>query len=330
MSELTAVTGATGFIGSHLVRQLLDEGARLRVLARRPERLARQVHERAEVVEGDVRDRRGLGAVVEGAHTVLHLAACVRGWSRDPAEFREVNVGAVEMLLEAAQRAGVIRLVHVSTVLTLPPYRPAPLKANSRRLTPYEETKRAGERLVESYAAAGHDAVIVQPTRVYGPGPLGDANATTRVVALYLAGRFRVRLRDGEVLNNYVHADDVAMGIRLAARSGRRGSRYVIGGDENLSFRALLALVDELSGRRRRVLALPPAVARAGGRAADLCGRLGGTPPLTSGWVRVLLEDRRADISPARRELGYRPRPLREGLKETIAWLSAQREESHL
>ncbi len=328
MSELTAITGATGFIGGYLVRQLLAQGARLRVLARRPERLSPELRERVEVVPGDVRDRRALAALTEGAHTVLHLAACVRAWSRDPAEFRQVNVEAVEALLEAARRAGVGRIVHVSTVLAGPPYRAAPLDGAYRRLTPYEATKREGEERVDAYAAAGDEAVIVQPTRVYGPGPLDDANAATRVVALYLAGRFRLRLRDGDVLANYVHAADVAMGIRLAARRGRSGARYVLGGDENLSLRAFLALVDELTGGHRRVLTLPPALGLTVARAAEVWGRLGGTPPLTAGWVRVLLEDRRADIAVTRRDLGYRPRPLREGLQETVAWLAAEREGS--
>src|SRR2546427_596110 len=160
-------------------------------------------------------------AAVRGAETVLHLAACARAWARDPAEFTAVNVHTVERLLESAHAAGVSRLVHVSTMLTLPPGRPAPLDGLAARPTPYEESKRAGERLVESYAAAGRHAVIVHPTRVYGSGPCNDANAVTRVIALYLRGRFRVRLDDGDVLASYVHAADVADGIRGAARAER-------------------------------------------------------------------------------------------------------------
>src|SRR5207244_4268687 len=124
------------------------------------------------------------------------------------------------------------------------------------RPTPYEATKRAGERLVEAYAVSGRHAVIVHPARVYGPGPCNDANALTRVIDLYLRGRFRVRLQDGDVLGSYVHAADVADGIRRAAHAGRPGAHYVLGG-ENFSFRAFLDLVGELSGTRQRVVALP-------------------------------------------------------------------------
>jgi farnesol dehydrogenase len=271
------------------------------------------------VAQGDLRDDHALAAAVRGCHTVLHLAACAKAWSRDPAEFVAVNVHAVETLLGAARAAGVRRLVHVSTLLSRPPYRAASVNGASRRPTPYEETKRAGEDLVAEYAASGQHAVIVHPARVFGPGPLNDANAVTKMMALYLAGRFRVRLADGDVLASYVHADDVAAGILLATR-GPAGARYVLGG-ENLSLREFLDLVGDLAGRRRWTVTIPPAVGVVGARLAELWGRVGGWAPITPGWVRIFLEDRRADIEPARKELGYDPRPLRQGLAQTLAWM---------
>lgn len=326
MNDLTLVTGATGFIGSYVVRDLVARGRPVRVLARRPELLGDQLVRRLDVHRGDVRDAAALTRAVQGASTVLHLAACARAWSRDPLEFAAVNVSAVETLLEAAYDAGVDRLVHVSTVLTLPPHQAAPVGGAAREPTPYEESKLAGERLVESYAAQGRHAVIVHPTRVYGPGPLHDANAVTRIIAQYLAGRFRVRLADGDVLGNYVHAADVATGIQLAAERGRGGSHYLLGG-ENVSFRRFLELLEELTGVRRRVFALPRRAALAFARAAQLWGRLGGAAPITPGWVRVFLEDRRVDVEPTRVALQYRPRPLRQGLTETLAWLAGRADE---
>jgi farnesol dehydrogenase len=293
----------------------------VRVLCRRPERLDPGVAGRVEIVQGDIRDAAPIGAAVRGARIVLHLAACARAWSRDPNEFRDVNVRATRRLLAAAREAGVERLVHVSTLLTLPPYRPAPLRDGALEPTPYEATKRAGERLVEDYAAAGLDAVIVHPTRVYGPGPLNDANGVTRMIGLYVAGRFRVRLADRDVLANYVHAADVAAGIVRAGERGRAGVHYVLGGAENVSLREFLEIVAELSGRRYRTVALPPSAALAVARAAELWARLGGGTSITTGWVRVFLEDRRVDITASREELGYRPRPLRAGVAETLRWL---------
>jgi nucleoside-diphosphate-sugar epimerase len=321
MNGLTLVTGATGFIGGYLVRRLARMNAPLRVLVRRPGGLEPEVAQRVEIVKGDVRDSEVVAKATQGAHTVFHLAACARAWSPNPQEFTDVNVRATEQLLDSAHRAGVQRFVHVSTVLTLPPYRPAPLHDSLRGPTPYEETKLAGERLVESYVAGGGEAVIVHPTRVYGPGPLTDANDVTRVVALYIAGRFRVRLADHDVLANYVHAADVAEGIVLAAQRGRSGAHYILGGHENLALRSFLQLVGEIAGRCYRTVALPAALGLVVARAAEFWARLGSGTPITRGWIRVLLEDRRVDITASCEELGYHPRPLRDGLSETIRWL---------
>lgn len=324
MPGVTLVTGASGFIGRYVVQQLLARGRSVRVLVRRPEVLPDTARRAVEVVAGDVRDPAALARAVRGAHTVLHLAACAKAWSRDPQEFVAVNVRAVGNLLQLAEAEGVERLVHVSTILTLPPHRPAPVNGRSQDPTPYESSKRIGERLVEAYAASGCHATIVHPTRVYGPGPLHDANGVTRAIALYLRGRLRLRLADGDALGSYVHAEDVAAGAIQAAEQGRPGAHYVLGG-ENASFRAVLDMVATLAGVRRGVVALPPGLGLAVARLTELWGRLGGDFVLPPGWVRVLLEDRRAAIEPVRWELGYRPRSLQDGLRQTIAWLAAER-----
>ncbi len=322
MSDRVLVTGATGLIGRYVVMQLLARGIRVRVLVRSPQRLPPGIEPRVEVQRGDIRCREALARAVQGVRTVLHLAGCARAWCRDTTEFTSVNVHAVQHLLECAHEAGVARIVHVSTVLTLIarvnyPYRRA------HTWTPYEETKLIGERLVESYASLGGDAVMVHPTRVYGPGPLHDGNGVTRLVALYLRGPLVCRLADGDVLANYVHAADVAAGILLAAERGRPGARYILGG-ENSSLRELLSLVGELANHKRVVLAVPRVAALALAHAAEFWGRVGGAVPITPGWVRTYLEDHRVDVTPTCRELGYSPRSLREGLTETIQWLRYQ------
>ncbi len=323
MKKITLVTGATGFIGRYLVARLLADGERVRAYVRRPEKLEPDVRSRIEVVRGDLNDRDSLNAAVRGAHTVLHLAACAQAWARNSSVFDDANVRAVGWLLEAAERSGVRRLVHVSTALTLPLADRSEAKPPKRSITPYERTKLEGERLVEAYARRGYHGIVVHPTRVYGPGPMNDANGVTRVVDLYLRGRFRVRIDDGDVRANYVHADDVATGIRLAAESGRPGAHYVLGGPDNVSLRDFLELVGRISGVRNRVLAVPPAAALAVAHAARAWGRLGGRTSLTPEWVRVFLTDLPFDLARERSELGYEPRYLARGLAETIAWLGA-------
>lgn len=321
MSAPTLVTGATGFIGRHVVDGLLARGEPVRVFVRHLDDLAAPVRGRVDVVIGDLRDPRAVRRAAAGARQVVHLAAFARAWSTDPGMFEAVNVRAVWTLLEALSAERVRRLVHVSTVLTLPPRRPAPVSRLAGRPTPYERSKRAGERLVEVWGQSEGEAVVVHPTRVYGPGPMTDANGVTRAVRLYLRGLLRARIADGDVRANYVHVRDVARGICLALGRGRAGHHYVLGGPDNISFGGFLDVLAELSGVDRTVVALPPGAALLVGSIGELWGRLGGDPSLTRGWVRVFLEDRPADIEPARRELGYGPRPLRCGLAETVAWL---------
>lgn len=309
MSGIVVVTGASGFIGQHLTRRLLAGGARrVRVLVRRPDRLPPDIASRAEITSGDIRDPAAVSQALAGADVVVHLAACAKAWSSDPQEFRQVNVDAVDLLVRSARDQSVRRLVHVSTVLTLP-------RCNGGRApTRYEATKRLGERVAEESGLA----VVVHPTRVFGPGPLNDANGVTRVIAAYLAGRLRVRLDDHDVQANYVHVDDVVSGIVLAADAGDAGSHYVIGG-ENMSVRGLLDRVAGLSGVQRRVLPVRPVLALAAATIIEVWGRVGGAVPITRDWVRLFLEDQRLNDEAA--PPGYRPGQLDERLRDTIAWL---------
>lgn len=313
MSAITLVTGASGFIGMHLTRQLLDAGERVRVLCRRPELMGADIRGRVDVVRGDVLDPAVLQRACRGVHTVLHLAACARAWAPDPAEFAAVNRDAVAALIDVARAQNVQRMVHVSTVLTLCQADP-----RTRRPTPYEASKLAGEQLMEDSGFA----VIVHPTRVYGPGPLNDANGATRLIAAYLNGRFRIRLDDGDVQGNYVHAADVATGIRLGALYGTPGDHFTLGG-ANASLRELLSLVSRISGVRHRVFAIPPRLGIAAAAVAELWGHAGGPAPITRDWVRVFLADQRVDIATTRRQLGYAPRSLETGITQTVRWLRA-------
>ncbi len=312
MTGITVVTGATGLIGRHLLERLVARGSPVRVLARAPDRLGVRPPG-LEVVAGGL-DTRSLTRALDGAEVVFHLAACARAWTREPGEFTEVNVRAVDRLLRAARAAAVRRVIHVSTVLTLPPFRAG------TACIPYVVTKRRGETLVAEYAAAGGDAVVVHPTRVYGPGPLNDANGVTRLVAQCLAGPVVFRLDDGGVQANYVHAGDVADGLVHAAERGASGAHYILGG-ENSSLGDLLRLAARLAHVKPRIVPLPRPAALAAAHASMLWARLGGTALITPAWGRSSFDDQRVDVSDTCRALGYHYRPLAVGLEETILWL---------
>jgi farnesol dehydrogenase len=312
------ITGATGFIGAHLARRLLRRGARLRLMVRDPGRLHPLLRSRADVVVGALGDADAARYAMHGVGQVLHLAALARAFARDEKEYDRLNRRAVEILLDAAAGAGVARFVHVSSVAVLPPGGNA-----STRTTPYAVSKAASEEAVHRHVAAGHDAVIVRPSRVYGPGPCCDANGATRLADLYRRGLLRFRPDDGGVLANWVHVEDVAAGIELAARYGRRGAAYNLGG-EDASLSDYLEIVAGLDGRRRVVAVLPVRLCRIAAQLGLLWGRFGGRTSLTPAWLDYFLEHRPVDSGPARAELGYAPRSLRAGLRGTIAWLDRQ------
>jgi nucleoside-diphosphate-sugar epimerase len=313
VEDRALVTGATGFIGRRLVRRLVGEGTSVRVLARSPDRVAPELRSHVEVVVGDLEQPDSLREATDGVDVVYHLAGLAAAWARRSDDFFVVNVDGVRELVDAAEQSGVRRIVHVSTVLTLFP-------SDGVEPTPYVASKREGERIIRQYVAAGGDAVIVHPCRVYGPGPLNDANGATRLLRSFLWGPLPVRLRDGGVRANWVHVDDVAEGLVLAARQGEPGESYVLGG-ENRSVEELLELAADVAGVRRRSLAVPPILALGIAGALELGGRLGAPVPITRTWVRSFLLDQAVDIGPTRAALGYHPRPLREGLTQTIEWL---------
>ncbi|MBE0567367.1 MAG: NAD-dependent epimerase/dehydratase family protein [Krumholzibacteria bacterium] len=317
------VTGATGFIGRRLLPRLVGDDRAVRVMVRDPVGLPLPLGGQVEIVHGGLGDPDAADRAMRGVTHVLHLAALATACARDDTQYDRLNAAAVQVLLSAAARHRVTRFVHVSSMAALAPLAPTRAGGASRRSTPYARSKVASEDLVHRYVAAGHDAVIVRPTRVYGPGPWNDANGTTRLIAMYLNGNLRIRLRDGDVRSNYVHVDDVARGIELAALHGRCGAAYNLGG-ENASLRGFFAAVAEVSAVRRVMVPIAPGAVLPVAVLAKAWCRLGGRTSLTPEWLDYFLEDRPVDSDMAREDLGYDPLPLRDGLRRTIAWLQDQ------
>lgn len=322
-----AVSGGTGFIGERLVRRLVRSGARVRVLARR--RPGRETPaavfgddppSNLEVVWGEISCRTALARLVQDAKLVFHLAGCALPWTRDPTEFERVNVTGTRNLCEALPRTGEARLVHVSTNLVAHPRH----DPDAAELTAYQRSKRDGEGVLRDFVTAGGDAVIVRPTRVYGPGRLSQANSVTRVIDLYRRGRFRLRLADGGARGNYVYIEDVIDGLLAAARSGRPGATYILGG-ENATLEQLLGHVSETTGRRHRVISVPLPLARIVALGAEFIANLGTTPFISREWVRLLAYDWPESCDTAIKELELRMTPLAEGVRATVQWLAAGR-----
>jgi len=325
------VTGASGFMGSKLVVELARRGHAVRALVRPTSSQRGPVGERITPVVGDITDAGSLRAAMDGCTGVFHLAARASNWTRDPRAFFDVNAGGTHNVVEAAATAGVERVVLTSTVVTFGPTPPGVVanEASPRHsqgfLTLYEESKAMAEREALARAAEGLPLVIVNPTRVYGPGKLTEANSVTLMLHLYDRGRFPFLLAGGRNVGNYALVDDVVRGHILAMEKGRVGERYILGG-ENVSLARLFDLVDGVTGRRHLRVRLPGWLALAYSafeqRKAEWFGAY---PRITPGWVKTFLRDWAYSPAKAQGELGYTVTPLRDGVALTCEWLRGRR-----
>ncbi len=310
------VTGGAGFIGQHLVEALLARGGRVRVLdlAEAP------ANSQADWLRGSLLNPKDLAQALKGVERVFHLAAIPHFWCKDKSVHEQVNLVGTQSLLAAATAAGVRSLVHCSTEAVLLPESQGQTidglhtPALSAMPGPYTRSKLLAEQAV--MAARGLHVVVVSPTAPIGPGDRG-LTPPSRMLRGLLNQSYPAFL---DCTLNLVDVRDVALGHVLAAERGLPGKRYILGG-ENLTLAAFLERVGRLSGvpmPKRRVpgwLAL--ASAHVGTWVADrFTGR---APAATPEAVRLALASGPLVSTEAEVDLGYKPRPLDEAIKDAVA-----------
>jgi len=310
------VTGATGFLGGRVVPRLRQRGDEVVALVRDP---SRATGLDAELVRGDLSDRARLAEQVRGADAVFHLAALYKVGipKSERAAMFEANVRGTENVLDAAVDAGVARIVYVSTVNAFGNTRGRIVDETYERagddfVSAYDETKYRAHLAAKERIARGAPIVIVQPGAIYGPG---DHSELGWQLELARTGKLKLLALAG-VGVNAVHVDDAAVGILLAHDEGRIGESYVIGG-EITTLRRMLEIVSEQSGHRMPRFELPAALIKLAIPLGPLLGKVMKTGPS----LRELISASDgvtywATDAKARRELGYAPRPLSEGLRD--------------
>jgi dihydroflavonol-4-reductase len=321
------VTGGTGFVGSQVVRALVEDGVEVRVLARPGSDRRALVDLPVEVVTGDLAEPPSLAAPLRGVETLYHVAADYRLWAPDPAVLYRVNVGGTRALLLAAAAAGVSRVVYTSSVgtLGLPPDGGPGTEATPVQLEDmvgdYKRSKYLAEREAEAAAARGLPVVIVNPSAPIGPWDW-KPTPTGRMLVDYLKGRMLAYLDTGL---NLVHVRDVARGHLLAAERGRPGERYILGhGQGNLALRAIFERLAPYTGIPAPRVRLPHRAALAIGAGAELVARLRGTEPAVARTaVRMAKKRMYFDPSKAIRELGLPQTPVDQALRDAVDWFWA-------
>ncbi len=325
------VTGSTGFVGTKLVNELVRCGHTVHALSRGTSNRDGLQHERIKIVVGDILDPASLERGMEGCTQVYHLAAYAKNWSRDPSIVFKQNVEGMRNVFKAARSAGVQKVVFTATIVTFGPTAPGVVgneempRITTKYYTEYEETKVIAEQEALKMAAAGFPVVIVNPTRVYGPGKLTEGNSVTLMIDKYDRGKVPVLLNHGVNIGNYVLVDDLVRGHILAMERGTIGERYILGG-ENASLKRFYELVDEVSGKKHFQISLPPPIAYLyAGLEKKKAEWLGFYPQITPGWVETFLQDWAYSPAKADKELGYTITPLKEGIRMTYEWLLQHR-----
>ena len=321
------VTGAGGFVGSAVVRRALAAGHRVRAMVRDTGSVENLRGLDVEIVRADIRDAAAVASAVGGTRFVFHVAADYRLWALDPEEIVRTNVAGTRHVMEAAQRAGVERIVYTSSVATLalgPGTTPADESValgEAAAIGAYKRSKVVAERLVrEMVANAGLPAVIVNPSTPIGPR---DARPTPtgRIIVEAAQGRMPAFLDTGL---NLVHVDDVAAGHLAALERGRIGERYILGGS-NVALGDMLGVIARLVGRRPPTVKLPRRLLYPLAYAAEAWARRTGREPfLTVDGLHLAKYHMFFTSAKAERELGYVARPYEQALSDAIVWFSTE------
>lgn len=322
------VTGGFGFLGSHIVDELLRTNVPVRVLSRPPRSRALppvldDADDRGaasvEVIWGDIRDSAVVEEAVDSCEAVIHLISNFRSAREDGREAREVNVGGTENVLAAAEEAGVRQILHCSTIGVHGDVEEIPADERTE-FSPgdsYQRTKLAGEKKVwEHYRRTGQPVTVIRPISMFGPGD----RRMLKLFRMIDAGWF-IRVGDGEVYFQPAYIDDVVKGFMLSlGNEDAVGEAFIIGGDEYVTLNELAEIIGEELDVEWRTLPLPMKPVIAAATLCEwICSPLGVEPPLHRRRVSFYQNDRAFSVQKAKRILGFDPEvSLREGIRRTV------------
>jgi nucleoside-diphosphate-sugar epimerase len=320
----TFITGGTGFIGSHVVKKLIERGHEVYALTRSEKSATALESLGAKPVWGDITDRESMREGMKNSEAVFHLAAWYKFGARDWQQAEGINVGGTRNVLELAFELGVPKIIYTSTIAVFGDTKGRLVDETYRMpegpfLTEYDRTKWiAHYEIALPLIEKGAPIIIVQPGAVYGPG---DTSLIGQMMNAFYHG-WLTFFPGPETTLTYAHVDDIAEGHLLAMEKGKIGESYVIAGPA-LQFREVVSLWAKVSGKRQPIAYIPTRFLHPLAPLARTLGRILSMPEMFSAdSVNILGATYTAHANKAVTELGWKPRPVEDGFRDTFAWIA--------
>ncbi|MFI5187631.1 MAG: NAD-dependent epimerase/dehydratase family protein [Chitinophagales bacterium] len=318
------ITGGTGYIGNVLAKKLADSNYMVHALVRNPCEAKNLHHPNIKLFKGDLNDINSIKVAMEGCEQVYHVAAFAKLWAKPSDIFYKTNVDGTKNILDAAVEKNISKLVYTSSTAVFGNSIKEPLSENDPRTigfsNDYDLSKCMAEKLVLEYAAKGLQALIVNPSRVYGPGNDTFSNAFTRLLKASMKGRPVPVPNCPDVVGNYSYVDDVVEGHILAMKYGKAGERYILGG-ENISYRQLVQVIREQMPASRAI-SIPKILLQAAAVMQMIRFYLTKKQPaFTPVTINRYYTNAAFSCNKAIEELNYKITPFKKGIAETIHYL---------
>ncbi len=315
------VTGAAGFLGSHVTRQLVARGEKVRVLMRASSSNRAISDLPLEYVTGDLRDAASLERAMKGVQRVFHVAADYRLWAKRSQDIYDSNVGGTKNLLAAAKAAGISQLIYTSTVATIAVDRPElPNEFTDSKpeemIGHYKRSKWMAEQEALKAAKEGLPVIVAMPTTPVGPWDW-KPTPTGKIILDFLNGKMPGYVETGL---NFVGVEECAAGHLLVAERGRVGERYLLGA-ENLTLKEMLDTLAKITGLPAPGMKIPHGVALGVAYVESTVSRLvGREPQIPVEGVKIAQHKMFVDCSRAQKELGFQPGPVVAALERAVRW----------
>lgn len=324
------VTGATGFVGVNLIQELISLGHSIRILVRNSEKAKRIFGDSCDIFIGDVTDKESLRGCCDGMDIVYHMVACVGNdlpSSEAFEKFRAINVVGLQNVIEESKRANVKRFIFISSIAAMGIVKESIISESSKcePYLPYQVTKREGElRVLKEFQEHGFPAIIVRPTKVYGPG---ENETTYLMYAKFCKRGVFPKVGAGSNCQSNIYINDLIQGLVQMIDKGRLGEIYILTSENPIKLCDVAKVIGKVLNKKIRFIPIPAwfmtFVATAIERIFSLIRK---RPPVTKRNIQAIVTDRVYDISKAKKDLGFKPNiSMEQGIINTVNYYIEKR-----